>query len=277
MMNYKMEELIPIVGKLAEGYTSFESTSVTYEKAEQFMEAVLYCIHEAEAYGYEGLLPTEGLSAEQAYETGLALVEQKVKLALKLYNELMQEFTDYNNLCLRDTVVKGLPEFFKWYDMKYEPQNTILTLDYPVQKDLSGYSGVDKIYEFICCVRLEQAFLRMFPESWVIEVLLKMNPEYEDMIENICEAVLMSAVCHMMAGKALQEKFEEGDCIRLQKIVDTMDTEMLREQLQKALEKIVPKLPGETDSLMEYLSGMLDEVVVWLKHAADCGGLHYCL
>ena len=33
-MNYKMEELIPIVGKLAGRYTSFESTSVTYEKAE---------------------------------------------------------------------------------------------------------------------------------------------------------------------------------------------------------------------------------------------------
>ena len=26
-MNYKMEELVPIVGKLAEKYTSFESTS----------------------------------------------------------------------------------------------------------------------------------------------------------------------------------------------------------------------------------------------------------
>ena len=137
-MNYKMEELIPIVGKLAGRYTSFESTSVTYEKAEQFMKAVLYCIHETETYGHGGIVAAEGLSAEQAYETGLALVEEKVKLALKLYNELMQGFADYDNLCLRDTVVNGLPEFFKWYDTKYEPQNTILTLDYPVLKDLSG-------------------------------------------------------------------------------------------------------------------------------------------
>ena len=41
MVNYEMEELVPIVGKLAEKYTAFESTSVSYEKAEQLMGAVL--------------------------------------------------------------------------------------------------------------------------------------------------------------------------------------------------------------------------------------------
>ncbi len=40
-MDYKIEELVPIVGRLAEKYTGFESTSVTYEKAEQLMEADL--------------------------------------------------------------------------------------------------------------------------------------------------------------------------------------------------------------------------------------------
>ena len=47
-MNYEMEELLPVVGRLAEKYTSFENTSMTYEKAEQLMGAVLYCIREME-------------------------------------------------------------------------------------------------------------------------------------------------------------------------------------------------------------------------------------
>ncbi|MCI8365872.1 MAG: hypothetical protein HFG34_13135 [Eubacterium sp.] len=37
-MNYKMEELLLIVGTLADKYTSFESTSITYEKAQELME-----------------------------------------------------------------------------------------------------------------------------------------------------------------------------------------------------------------------------------------------
>ena len=38
---YEMEELVPIVAKLAEQYTGHESTSVTYEKANQLMTACL--------------------------------------------------------------------------------------------------------------------------------------------------------------------------------------------------------------------------------------------
>ena len=32
-MNYELEELLPIVGRLAERYTGTDSTSVSYEKA----------------------------------------------------------------------------------------------------------------------------------------------------------------------------------------------------------------------------------------------------
>lgn len=46
-MEYEIEELVPIVATLAEKYTSKESSSITYEKAQQLMEAVLYCIREA--------------------------------------------------------------------------------------------------------------------------------------------------------------------------------------------------------------------------------------
>lgn len=45
-MDYDMEELVPVVGKLAETYMAHESTSITYEKAEQLMGTVSYCIHE---------------------------------------------------------------------------------------------------------------------------------------------------------------------------------------------------------------------------------------
>ena len=43
---FSMEELLPIVAELAEKYTSGESSSVTYERAQGLMQAVLYCINE---------------------------------------------------------------------------------------------------------------------------------------------------------------------------------------------------------------------------------------
>ena len=44
-MHNEMEELLPVVAKLAERYTSKESSSVSYKTAEQLMGAVVYCIN----------------------------------------------------------------------------------------------------------------------------------------------------------------------------------------------------------------------------------------
>lgn len=218
----KMNELLPIVAKLAEQYTAGESTSVTYEKAEQLMGAVLYCIQEGENSGQDEFNPDSSMheagtaeygdnsmcevdsakscdiisvqdqTAQQAYEEGVVCVKKKVKEALDLYNELLMRFDSYGNHCLHDTFVKGMPEFFKWYDIKYAPQDTILTLDYPVLRDLTAYSGIDRIYEYLRCIQSEQDFLSGFPREYVVEALLRYNPLYEDMIDNVCEAVRTS-------------------------------------------------------------------------------------
>ncbi len=50
-VRYEMEELLPLVAKLAAKYTSGESTSVPYETANMLMEAVCYCIEENEREG----------------------------------------------------------------------------------------------------------------------------------------------------------------------------------------------------------------------------------
>ncbi len=79
IMDYEMEELVPIVGKLAEEYTAYESTSITYEKAEQLMEAVLYCIHELKEISCNSLILNEKMPAQRAYEIGAAYVKKKAK------------------------------------------------------------------------------------------------------------------------------------------------------------------------------------------------------
>ena len=40
MMDYTTEELVPIVGRLAQTWTGNDHTSISYERAQQLMEAV---------------------------------------------------------------------------------------------------------------------------------------------------------------------------------------------------------------------------------------------
>lgn len=187
---YSIEELLPIVKELAEKYTSKESSSITYEAANHLMSAVLYCIAYA---GYEeDFTIVEGgkLTARQAYENGFLKLKRLAEKAHQLYNEIMQDFDAYENRCLYDTMVKGLPEFFMRYDIKFKPDDYILTLDYPVLKDLSIYDGVERIYHYLECIKAEQNYLHGFLRDYVINLLTSYHKRYRDNFDNLCEIVI---------------------------------------------------------------------------------------
>ena len=85
-----MRKKIPVVAKLAERFTGNEHTSITYEKAQDLMGAVLYCIEEYDKYGQESGNDAVGaeralrkagmdIAAPQAYEAGRKLVTARVE------------------------------------------------------------------------------------------------------------------------------------------------------------------------------------------------------
>ena len=75
---YKMEELLPIVAGLARKYTSGESLSVTYEKAEQLMEAVVYCINEALNQEENAVAPAKKSEAVEVYNAGFKAFKERI-------------------------------------------------------------------------------------------------------------------------------------------------------------------------------------------------------
>ncbi|MDE5866091.1 MAG: hypothetical protein K2H31_05775, partial [Lachnospiraceae bacterium] len=188
-MDYQMDELLPIVSELAQKYTGYESTSVTYEKAQSLMEAVLFCLSEYNNSCATGLA-NKDISVKEQYNIGAKLLFEKVDDIRKIYNEISLQFEDFGVKCLYDTIQKGIPHFLKCYDIKFCPQNTILTLDYPLLIDCSSLKGADAVYEYIRAIQIEQIFLSAFDRNYVISVLEKYDSEYRYMIENICSIVL---------------------------------------------------------------------------------------
>lgn len=204
-MNIELEELIPVVAKLADKYTGKESTSITYERAGRLMEAVLYCIREYELYGGEERESylTNQLDAEAIYGLGYELVVKKVKRTKQLYNELIPDFKFYGNRCCYDTFAKDLPFFFLYYDPRFEPQNHIFTMDYPVLIPVDGLSGIDAVEAYVKCARLEQTFLWKLPQDYIRHVLKAYSSDYEELIINIASITLRNILGCKMAGKAV--------------------------------------------------------------------------
>lgn len=260
-MEYGLEELASVVSRLAESSVGYEHTSLTYERVERLMEAVLYCIHEWEQQEGSAVLAA-GMTAQQAYEAGAACVREKVGKALELYHGMLPGFVWYGNRCLYDTVIRGMPEFFKWYDVRLDPQNTILTLDYPVLRDMSGMAGIDRIYEYLVCIDLEQRFLRVFPEAYMVGVLTAHDGRYRDMIGNLCEIVLADVLGHVLAGSMLDgNSLTDVDRRRVQAGLMEADLAAVQTRLTQVTERFVREYCGDERELAVYLTGAIGGIV----------------
>lgn len=242
---YEMEELLPIVAELAEKYTSKESTSVTYEKAKQLMEAVLYCIHQCE--GSEGILCRRELTAREAYRLGYKRLLEKVKKVQEAYNELIIDFCAYGNENYHDTVTKGIYAFFRYYDALYAPQETIITMDYPTICPIADCSGIDAIERYVKAIFLEQRFFHAIPKKTVYRILQQYQTDYHKQFYNICSIVLR----HILVSHFSEQK-------------PGMTREELKQELSKLLRELVESRYGGDDALFAYLDSDLDELTFYL-------------
>lgn len=185
---YTMEELIPLVGKLTEEFTSKESSSVTYERARQFMEAVIYCIAHCDCESNR-LAERRQLTAEEAYRIGYEVVIKMVQETREKYNRLMQFFDSYGNRNYQDTVCKAMPGFFLHYDAKFAPIDNIITMDYPIFTLDWESEGIDRIRSYVDAIWDEQCYLMKFPRSYIISELRAFHSRYENEFFNLREIV----------------------------------------------------------------------------------------
>lgn len=265
-IRYEMEELLPLVAKLAAKYTSGESSSIPYETAGGLMEAVCCCIRESEraecagagGNGGEqiyGLAEKHRMTAAESYRVGYESVVEKTKRAQERYNEWSPGFQAYGNENYRDTVLKSLPEFFIRYDPRFAPQETVIDLDYPVLRAVSGDAGIETVGQYIDYIALEQRFLQKFPEGMVEEVLARFHREYKHQFFNLCSIVLRHVLGAGLLGRQPGEGFSGEEYAALRQICDGKDREALTEILNRLTEKLVESGWGHDAELLRYLQG----------------------
>ena len=211
-MNYKIEEVLPVVAKLADRYTSKECSSISCQAAEQLLEAAVYCINELDGGTQDSMLQGQKVTCMQSYEAGYQIVLEKVGRAKDVYHSIIEHFDDYGCKNYRDTILSGIPAFFTWYDPRFAPQNHILTLDYPVPGMDCHEKGVDLILYYLEEIAYEQNFLHCFHRHGIINLLESICPDYEELyLDNVCQAVLLRSLACMVTESPLFELKLEGE------------------------------------------------------------------
>ena len=264
---YEMEELVPLVAKLSEKYTSKESTSVSYETARQLMEAVMYCINEC--VSDQTLASSQRLSAAEAYKYGYEALIQKVKRTQAAYNDMIVDFCGYGNRNYEATVEKAIPGFFLYYDAQFAPQETIITMDYPMICPVLEKCGIDAIETYVKYIFYEQKFMGAFQRQYIYEVLGRDHADHKNGFGNICRVILRHVLGHLLIKKDFREEAGEQDYEKLSDLVIGSSGQRLREILTGLLEQLINEKYDADMGMRDYLACDLDDFVVEMQNAAE--------
>lgn len=277
MTQYQPEELLPVVAQLTEEYTDGKSTSVTYERAGYLMEAVLYCIREYEESRQQEpscmaqppsvagcpAAAEETVTAQTAFRLGREAVWRKTQQAKTQYAQLLDGFCAYGNENYNDTVVKAIAGFFQAYDFRFAPQETIITMDYPVLLPMNGMRGIDAVSAYMECIRMEQLFLGAFSPDYVIRVMRCYRKDYRKHFFNLCSVMLRHALGHLPGVSANAARPD-----RLREILET-GVEALTDSAGRSGTMQYQPNPEELCRLKEYLKLDLDNFVTDIRVAAE--------
>lgn len=251
--NYTMEELIPLLSELAKKYTSNESTSISYDTAKQLMGSIIFCINETSFYSE--LLPVKhDRTPQEAYSLGYSLAKDKCKKAQKLFNSIRDSFHSYQNICYYETVIKGMPAFFDWYDVTFSATNHILTLDYPLMHPLQHLEGIDLIYEYLKCIQLEQLFLKKFPIEYLLAHFEFAHKNYKDLIENVCRLPLRYAIgCMIIEQSIFHYHLNKDDLELIKRKIENKKKTELEDLIRKQLRNLISNQFDNNQLLFDYL------------------------
>lgn len=276
-----MKDLFNILGELTEKYTSKESSSVSYDTARMLMNAIIYTINECSGLDTEkseginsGIL-TEELAFRSdnpriLYDKGSQLIISKTVKAKELFNRIAQNFNSYGSICYYDTVIKGMPAFFLYYDSKFNPQNHILTLDYPTIKSLDQLCGIDAIYVYLKYTYLEQYFLSSFDYKTIISLLTSIHSEYEELLINISSVVLRNALACMMVKKDYKFlKIEISDVSKICDFVENRTKKELQIEICSLINLLVQYGYNNNQTLFKYLVNDARDFATELKNATE--------
>lgn len=272
----RMSEIIPLVAELTEKYTSKESSSISYAKAKQLMGAVLYCIHEKENSFEceEGLAVVQRPDVKELYHSGYEQVIRKVEQTKEMFEHLIVDFCAFGNQNYYNTIVLGMPEFFRYYDARFHPQDHILTLDYPTLLPVEPACGVDAIFQYLTYVSLEQVFFSRFPDGYVPEVLMAYHQEIDLLYCNICNIVLRNVLgCMICERKLTAYGFKEVDYNKIKKFTIGRTKQEMKEKLLQLVRTFMKQVYENNQALFLYLAADMEDFSVELKNAVE----HDCL
>ncbi|NRG33448.1 DUF6179 domain-containing protein [Niallia circulans] len=271
-------EIMQVLQQLIRRYTQGKSTSVTAETAEGIMVSLMYAM---DAYALHFKDPEEAIAhinfenIKDIHAKGVELLRHYFEDAKQLYQEVKKLKLDVPVDAYNMTIDESLPVFMNHYNIIFEAQNTMASIDYPLAIDDMRLQGVFYMKQYLERLRMETRFCHFFSHQDLMYVLTNFGKicrfNYRIELFNIFELLVNNAVFSLLSGgKATNVKISEVQFGQLSRMLIACHTNQRTKLIHEAVDQLQEAL--QTDqALTRYINLYRDELIQRVNNAAEVG------
>lgn len=257
----------------AERLTRGESTSLRAEKARELTESIACVLGTAlrrcpEAGGALETLRREPLDA--IFDRGLTIIRRRLGRARAIHERLKETLFVTRNVFYKSTIVDGLDAFFRLYRPEFSAQEIHITADYPPFLIEKGWRGIDFIERYLHALSCENRFLCAFETGVVHRLLCGLDENYQQILMNIYEPVLTSALCCVLTGRPV--KALDADRSAVKQLLAGLDAAGVEARLSAAREALCAHLKCPA-GLAGYMAASVPKIARALARAMELDSL----
>ena len=266
-------QCIQLLTDQTERYTNGGSSSVTVETAQCIQQSIFYTIGVyLKSFQDPDMIISvlEQKSLLELYQNGKDLIGIQLNNSKQLLDSIQNDSFITDNYAYNDSIQNGIPVFFSAYDVDFAAHDTPASIDYPLNHNKMDLVGIEYIYGYLQKLSLENQFCKNFTDYNIQCLLRGFDDHYQDLLINIFEHVLTSAVgCVLVNKDILPLNIEPFDRQYLQqKLMDVSNDEMLN-ILKDSSIQLCKELNISHGSLQEHISATVMDLSVRIKIALE--------
>ncbi|MBS4536306.1 hypothetical protein GOQ29_11820 [Clostridium sp. D2Q-14] len=263
--NVQMQS-IKLLSYKSERYNNGESSSIRVEVAESIMKSNLYTIGL-----YLKSLPDVDCAAEELkkvnifdmYKKGRKIINAKFHTAKHMYKlNKKNKLTTFNYTYNATLSENGIGIFFKSYDPDYEAHECPASIDYQLFGPVNDLAGVEFIQKYLENLYYENEFCKNFATGNIHNLLYGYDEGYKDLLINIFEQVLISALgCSLANCNIFNLNISKMDIQYLYNEFSKYDDYTFTLKITEATEKIFEELNITSIRLQRYIKQSLSKLI----------------
>lgn len=258
-------QLLQLLDERIYRYNGHDSSSIRKEIMEDISNSNIYTIS---IYLKTFRNPDEAIQSMKkqglitAYQEGRKKIDKMLKIIRVMHIKVKRNKLNIGNDIYDETIIGGIHGFLKIYDPDFKAQDMKITADYPLYNNLIGkLDGVEFIKEYLNSIYLENTFCKKFSEEKIEYLLYGYSQDYQELIINVFEIVLLEAIACKLAKRNIQDlTISTSELNEIYELFKDKEEINIRNTIIKAYQDIIDEIQL-TDEFKKYIERNIDNII----------------